>query len=301
MKIAITGSTGLIGSAVTEYFRGLGHTVIRICRPNSEVSPDEAVVQWDIRTKDVDTPGFAGQDVFIHLAGANIAAQKWSIEYKEEIYNSRIDGTRLLCQLLAKFQFPPKVICCASAVGFYGSRGASNDLDESSPIGYDFLSGVCDQWEKATQSAQQAGIRVVHLRFGVVLSPNGGALAKMLTPFKLGLGGSFGSGKQMMSWIALDEIPQIIKHLIDNENISGAVNVVSPGAVSNREFTKVLGKVIKRPTIFPLPSFVAKFLFGEMGETLLLGGQKVTPKKLIDSGYVFKYPSLEDALRGCLK
>jgi len=174
-------------------------------------------------------------------------------------------------------------------------------LDESSPIGYDFLSGICDQWEKATQSAQHAGIRIVHLRFGVVLSPKGGALAKMLLPFKLGLGGPMGSGKQMMSWIALDEIPQIIKHLIDNENISGAVNVVSPGAVSNYEFTKVLGKVIHRPTIFPLPSFAVKFLFGEMGETLLLGGQKVLPKQLIESGYDFKYSSLEDALKGCLK
>ena len=301
MNIAITGSTGLIGSAVTEYFRGLGHKVTRICRPDSEIPPDEPVIQWDIRSKDICTPDLAGQDIFIHLAGANIAAQKWSTEYKEVITNSRVDGTRLLCQLLAKLKFPPKVVCSASAVGFYGTHVPSDCLDESSTIGVDFLSGVCDQWEKATQSAQQAGIRIVHLRFGVVLSPKGGALAKMLLPFRLGLGGPIGSGKQMMSWIALDEIPHIIKHLIDNENITGAVNIVSPQAVSNYEFTKVLGKVIRRPTIFPLPFFAVKSLFGEMGETLLLGGQKVIPKKLVDSGYTFKYESLEEALKGCLK
>jgi len=300
MNIAITGSTGLIGTAVTGYFRGLGHTVTRICRPDSKIPPEESVIQWDIRSKNARTPNFTRQDVFIHLAGANIAAQKWSAEYKEEIHNSRIDGTRVLCQLLAEFKFPPKVICCASAVGFYGNCAPSDNVDESSAIGHDFLSGVCDQWEKSTQSAQKAGIRIIHLRFGVVLSPKGGALAKMLLPFKLGLGGPIGSGKQMMSWIALDEIPQIIKHLIESENISGAVNIVSPGAVSNGEFTKVLGKVIHRPTIFPLPSFAVKSLFGEMGETLLLGGQKVVPKKLMDSGYVFKYPSLEEALRVCL-
>ena len=300
MNIAITGSTGLIGNAVTEYFRGLGHTITRICRVDSDVSPDETVIQWDIKSGNIDTARLAGQDAIIHLAGANIVAQKWSTEYKEEIYNSRINGTRLLCQTLVKFKFLPKIFLSASAVGFYGVHSSSDHLDESSSVGIDFLSGVCDQWEKATRSAQQAGIRVVHMRFGVVLSSKGGALAKMLPPFKLGLGGPIGSGRQMMSWIALDEIPLIIKHLIDNENISGIVNVVSPGAVSNYEFTKILGKTIHRPTIFPLPPFVVKYLFGEMGETLLLGGQRVLPKQLIDSGYEFKYPSLEEALRTCL-
>jgi len=300
MKIAITGSTGLIGSAITKYFRDLGHTVIRICRPDSNVPPDESVVKWDIRTKDVYTPDLAGYDVVIHLAGANIAAQKWSTEYKEEIFNSRVNGTQLLCQLIAKFQFRPKIICSASAIGFYGTHASSDGVDETGSIGYDFLSGLCDQWEKATRSAAKVGIRVVHMRFGVVLSEKGGALAKMLPVFKFGLGGSIGSGQQMMSWIALEEIPRIIEHLIDSENISGAVNFVSPQPVSNCEFTKVLGGVLHRPTVLPLPSFVVKKLFGEMGETLLLGGQKVYPKALIDSGYSFKYPSLEEALKECL-
>jgi hypothetical protein len=281
---------------VTEYFRGLGHTVTRMCRPDSDIPSHERVVQWDARSGDIHTPNLAGQDVIINLAGANIAAQKWSAWYKEEILNSRVHGTRLLCQVLAKFKLPPKVLLSASAVGFYGIHPSSDCMDESGPAGSDFLSGVCDQWEQATQPAVEAGIRVVHMRFGVVLSGQGGALSKMLKPFQYGLGGKIGPGDQMMSWIALDEIPHVMKHLIESESISGAVNVVSPQPVTNAQFTRTLGKVLRRPTILPLPSFAVKLLFGEMGETLLLGGQKVIPAKLIESGYHFKYSALEEAL-----
>jgi len=297
MNIAITGSTGLIGSAATEYLRGLGHTVTRIGRPETQVSSGEKTIPWDIDTGDVYIPDFAGQEAVIHLAGANVAGQKWTRSYKRKILESRVNGTRLLCQTLAQFKLPPKVICSASAVGVYGMQDASRVLDESAEPANDFLANVCRQWEEATQPAVDVGIRVVHMRFGVVLSAQGGALAKMLPPFKLGLGGPIGSGNQIMSWIALEEIPRVIEYLITHDGLSGPVNVVAPGAVSNKEFARVLGEVLKRPAVLPLPSVAVKILLGEMGRTLLLGGQNVVPKKLMFSGYAFKYPSLEETLR----
>lgn len=296
MNIAITGSTGFIGSAVTEYFRDRENTITRICRSHSALPSNDAMAQWDIPSGKMDISALEGQDAIIHLAGANIAAQRWTARYKNEIRCSRIDGTRLLCRSLCKLRNPPKVLLSASAIGFYGVRSPSDELDELSLAGTDFLSEVCDHWEKATQPAIEVGIRVIHMRFGMVLSTKGGALAKMLPVFKLGLGGKIGSGQQMISWVALDEIPRIMRHLINAENIFGAMNIVSPHAVSNLEFTKALGKIICRLTVFPMPDFIVKLLFGEMGETLLLGGQKVRPKKLIDSGYQFQFSSIEDAL-----
>lgn len=300
MRIAITGSTGLIGSAAAEYFRGINCAVTRVCRSRRGVQAHEAVVRWDIPSGNIDASGLEGHDAVIHLAGAGIAARRWSPRYKAEILNSRVDGTRLLCASLAGLRNPPKAVFSASAVGFYGVRDPLECVDESGFAGAGFLPEVCGRWEKAAEPAVSAGIRVVHMRFGMVLSAKGGALAKMLPAFRLGLGGRIGSGRQTISWIALDEIPRAIRYLIGAGHISGAVNFVAPQAVSNAQFAKILGKVIRRPAVFPLPSLAVKLLFGEMGETLLLGGQRVLPKRLLESGYVFKYPDLEETLRHVL-
>jgi len=238
MNIAITGSTGLIGTAATDYFRAQNDTVTRIIRWCSRHRFKEPVIRWDIPSGSINKEALEGQDAVIHLAGANIAAKRWSAHYKDAILNSRVHGTQVLCQALAKLNRRPKVLISASAIGIYGIHPFSESLDEESEVGTDFLAHVCDQWEKAVQPALDAGIRVVHLRLGVVFSRKGGALAKMLLPFQLGLGGRIGSGTQVMSWVALDEIPLVIKYLIDNENIVGAVNCVSPQAVTNDEFTK---------------------------------------------------------------
>ena len=301
MRIAITGSTGLIGSAVAEYFRGVNCAVTCVCRSSSGLRTNDTVVRWDIPSGSMDASGLEGHDAVIHLAGAGIAERRWSPRYKAEILNSRVDGTRLLCASLAGLRNPPKAVFSASAVGFYGVRNPQECVDESSCAGEWFLPKLCGRCEKAAEPAVSAGIRVVHMRFGMVLSARGGALAKMLPAFKLGLGGRIGSGRQMISWIALDEIPRAIKYLIDAAHISGAVNFVAPQAVSNAQFTRILGKVIRRPAVFPFPSFAVRLLFGEMGETLLLGGQKVLPKRLLDSGYAFKYPDLEEALKACIQ
>ncbi len=300
MNLAITGSSGLIGTAVTQYFYDRQCQVTRICRESTKDQSGSSIVHWDVPSQTIDTSNLEAVDVVIHLAGANIAARRWSTHYKSEILKSRVEGTGLLCRSLAQLKNPPKVLVSASAVGFYGIQESSNPLDELSLRGDGFLSDVCAQWEAATQPALDAGVRIVHLRFGMVLSTRGGALAKMLPPFRFGLGGPMGCGRQMISWVALEEIPPILAHIISHDHIRGAVNVVSPQAVSNLEFTKTLGRVIHRPTIFPIPSFGVKLLFGEMGETLLCGGQNVMPKKLIDDGYDFQYASLEQALKACL-
>lgn len=290
----------MVGTAVADYFRHKGHGIMRICRPESGVAFDDKTVFWDVRANEIDAPKLAGQDVIIHLAGANIAGRRWSKEYKQEILNSRVEGTKLLCATAANYHYLPKVIVSASAVGFYGMHDPSVSLNESSPSGEDFLADVCNKWEKATEPAEQAGIRVVHLRLGVVLSPKGGALAKMLPPFQFGLGGPVGPGTQIMSWVALDEIPSIIEHIIQTQSIAGPVNAVAPNPVSNENFTKTLGRVLRRPAALPMPALAVQLLFGEMGTTLLLGGQRVLPQKLEESGYSFQYPELESALNTIL-
>jgi len=300
MNIAITGSTGLIGSALADFFQKEGHAVTRFAHSSSG-KEGEGLVPWDAMSGKSISSEINGHDCVIHLAGANISSRRWTPDYKEEIYNSRIKGTQILSQSLTQLHEPPKILLSASAVGYYGNHAPEEELDESSPAGGDFLAGVCRDWENATAPVLNAGVRIVHLRFGVVLSRRGGALGKMLTPFKLGAGGRIGSGTQMMSWIALDEVPHIIKFIIGNGQIKGAVNCVSPEPVSNHEFTKALGRAIKRPTVLPMPSFAVKRIFGEMGEALLLGGQRVNPKKLTDSGYRFRYPSLEKALASALQ
>jgi len=300
MKIAITGSTGLIGTAVVRYFKGCGHCVTRIVRSGTKSKSQEPILEWDIPAKLCETQGLEALDVVIHLAGANIAGARWTKNYKQQITSSRIEGTRLLCSVLGKLQQPPKVLCSASAIGFYGNHLPQETIDETAGAGADFLANLCQEWEGATQPAQDAGIRVIHMRFGAVLSSSGGAIAKMFVPFKCGLGGKLASGKQMFSWIALDEIPVIISYMIEKEDISGPVNVVAPHPVSNAEFTKEFGRVIRRPTILPVPGFALRLLLGEMADSLLLGGARVIPQRLQRSGYSFQYPDLHSALTAAL-
>ena len=296
LKIAISGSSGQIGQAVMAFFKSQGHFVTRIVRQTPSTNSHDALVFWDMAKKEIDCSGLEGHDVVIHLAGASIAGHRWTKTYKELIYSSRVESTQFLCEALSRLRYPPRILFSASAIGYYGSRDANDLLDESAKPGDDFLAGVCVDWEKASQQAAANNIRVIHMRFGPVLGPREGVLAKMLVPFKLGLGGIIGTGRQMFSWIVLDEIPRIISHLIDSAVISGPINFVSPDPVSNFEFTKVLGKALKRPTVFPLPAAIVRILFGEMGDSLLLGGARIFPGRLLESGYQFRYPDLKEAL-----
>jgi uncharacterized protein (TIGR01777 family) len=297
MNILVTGSTGLIGSALVPFLTTGGHRVVRLVR--SKPKPGAAEVHWEPEAGNIDTAGLAGLDAVVHLAGENIAAGRWTSAQKARIRNSRVNGTRLLCESLARLAQPPKVLLCASAIGYYGDRG-QEILQEDSPPGSGFLAEVCCEWEAATAPAAQRGIRVAHLRNGLVLSPAGGALAKMLLPFRLGAGGILGSGKQYWSWITLDDVVGAIHHALITDTLQGPVNVVAPHAVTNREFTKTLGSVLARPTLFPVPAFAARLAFGEMADELLLASTRVEPKQLLATGYTFHYPELDGALRHLL-
>jgi uncharacterized protein (TIGR01777 family) len=294
MRIVISGASGLIGQCLTSHLSNKGHRVDSLVRRDPE--PDGHEIRWDPRHYQIDADALSGADVVIHLAGENIAAGRWTAERKEKIRRSRVEGTRFLCETLSKLASPPRLLIGASAVGYYGHRG-DEPVDEHSPPGAGFLPRVCRQWEEATQPAQQADIRVVNMRIGVVLSSEGGALAKMLTPFKAGMGGPVGNGKQYMSWIAIDDLTRCVEHLIGRDAISGPVNAVSPNPVTNATFASTLGRVLHRPTLVPLPALAVKTLFGEMGQALLLEGARVLPKKLIDDGFEFNYTNLECALR----
>jgi uncharacterized protein len=297
MKIAVTGSTGLVGSALVPFLTTGGHQVVRIVRSNGGVT--EEAVSWDPSSGRIDASRLEGLDAVVHLAGENIAARRWNAAQKARIRDSRVQGTKLFCETLARLKHPPSVLVSASAIGFYGNRD-DEGLSEVSPSGTGFLADVCREWEAATELAVGAGIRVVHLRFGVILSPRGGALATMLTPFRLGLGGRLGNGRQWMSWISLDDAVGSIYHALCSDHLRGPANAVAPNPVTNLEFTKTLGKVLGRPTIFPMPGFMARLAFGEMADDLLLASTKVLPRALLDSGYSFLHPNLEGALRHVL-
>ncbi len=301
LRIAITGSTGLIGEAVVAHFLKQGALVTRMIRPTSKIQSKENYISWDINSGLVSKDALEGYDVVIHLAGANLADSRWTDAYKKVIYDSRVKGTLRISQILSELKNPPKLLLSASAVGYYGAYETHEEITEASPVGKDFLAKVCYDWERATQMAQQKGIRVVNMRFGAVLSSKGGALAKMLPIFQSGMGGKLGNGTQGFSWIALDEIPLIMDHLINTPTINGPVNVVGFQAVTNEQFTKILGEVLSKPTNIPAPAFAIKTMFGEMGEVLLLKGARVVPKKLKTSGYRFRYLTLESSLRKCLE
>ena len=289
MQIAIAGALGLIGSALTPFLTTGGHQVHKLVRGGS-ASPGD--IAWDPAAGKIDAARLAGCEAVVNLAGEGIAARRWTAAQKERIRASRVDSTTLLAHTLAGLNPRPRVWVCASAIGFYGDRG-DELLDEASRAGEGFLPDVCQQWEAATAPAADAGIRVIRIRFGIVLSPAGGALAKMLPPFRMGAGGRLGDGRQSMSWIALDDVVGAIHHLIMHETLAGPVNAVAPHPATNLEFTKTLGRVLHRPTIFPMPAPVVRLLFGEMGDALLLSSARVHPARLLESGYAFRYPQLD--------
>jgi uncharacterized protein (TIGR01777 family) len=295
LTIAITGATGLLGTNLAALLTTGGHRVVRVVRhPTSDHD-----LRWDPATGRIDAEGLEGVDAVVHLAGESIAGGRWTRAAKQRVRDSRVRGTRLLAETLARLGRRPAVLVSASAIGYYGDRGDAL-LDEQSGSGGGFLGEVCTAWEAATAPAWDAGIRVVNLRIGIVLTPAAGALAKMLPPFRLGLGGRLGSGKQWMSWISLDDTIGAIHHAIVSPALQGPVNAVAPEPVTNAEFTRTLARVLHRPALMPVPAAGLRLALGEMADTLLLASCRVVPAKLQASGYHFRHPTLESALRHLL-
>ncbi len=286
MKVLVSGSTGFIGSALVDFLKEQGHEIVLLVR-TAPVS-SEAAVFWDPALGVIDAAGLEGLEAAVHLSGESIAQGRWTRAKKARIRDSRVASTRLLCESLARLKPPPGVLVCASAIGYYGNRG-EEFLDEGSPSGNDFLAEVCRAWEAATAPAAGAGARVVNVRFGAVLGMGAGVLAGMLPVFKLGLGGIIGNGRQFVSWVALDDAIGAIDHALATESLEGPVNVVAPHPVTNYTFTKTLGEVLGRPTLFHMPRFVVRMALGEMADALLLASQRVEPRKLANAGYSFKY------------
>ncbi len=297
MKILVTGFTGLIGAKLVQALQNAGDEILGLSR-NASNQPLRAL-QWDPMNGKLNPSELEGLDAVVHLAGETIVG-RWTAAKKARIGNSRKQGTQLLAETLAQLHRPPRVLVSASAIGYYGNRGAEMLREESAP-GAGFLAETCVQWEAATAPAAQKGIRVVLARIGVVLSTAGGALAKMLLPFKLGVGGVVGNGKQYWSWIALEDVIGALQFAVMNESLAGPVNLVAPQAVTNHEFTKTLGRVLSRPTIFPLPAFAARLVLGEMADDLLLSSARIAPAKLVTNGYSFKHGELEGALHAMLR
>ena len=294
MNVLISGATGLLGSALIPELEAGGHRVSRLTR--SPRSADD--LRWDPEAGTIEGD-LEGTDAVVHLAGESIAEGRWTPEKKRRILESRRNGTRLLAERIATLPKPPSVMVSASAIGYYGDRGNELLTEESEP-GTGFLAEVCREWEAAADPAREAGIRVVHPRIGIVLSPQGGALGTTLPIFKLGAGGKIGSGRQYWSWISLDDVAGSLFHALTDEAVSGPVNVGSPNPLTNAEYTKVLGRVLNRPTIFPVPAPAARIALGGMADELLLASQRMQPARLEETGYTFRHPDLEAALRHLL-
>ena len=295
LTVAVSGASGLVGSALSSSMVDRNWKLKRLVRDKRRESESDNIM-WNLDAGIVDVSSFSSVDAVVHLAGENIATGRWTAAKKRRIRDSRVMGTRRLCESLAALPKPPSVLVSASAIGYYGERD-DQSLDEAEPPGLGFLPEVCTEWERATQPAADAGIRVVHLRIGVVLSPDGGALKQMLLPFQLGLGGKIGSGRQYWSWISLPDLVHAIQFAIGTESLSGPVNAVAPNAVTNAEFTRTLGRVLRRPTLFPLPGLVARMVLGEMANDLLLSSIRVTPDRLQRADFEFQHPDLESAFR----
>jgi uncharacterized protein (TIGR01777 family) len=295
MKVLISGATGLIGSALIPELESGGHQITRLTRSPGSGSD----VGWNPDAGEIDTSRLEGHDAVVHLAGENIGEGRWTPEKKRRILESRAKGTRLLAETIASLPEPPRVMVSASAVGYYGDRGNELLREDSGP-GSDFLAEVCKAWEAAADPAREAGVRVVHPRNGIVLSTQGGALARTLPIFKLGGGGRIGSGRQWWSWVAMADVVGAISHSLTDDSVEGPVNVGSPNPLTNAEYTRVLGKVLNRPTIFPLPAPAARLMLGEVADALLLASQRMEPAKLKETGYEFRYPELDGALRHLL-
>jgi uncharacterized protein (TIGR01777 family) len=294
MNVLVTGASGLIGSALTADLEHGGDAVRRLTRRLPE-GPSE--FRWDPAAGDVEPAALEQLDAVVHLAGESVAG-RWSDAKKERIRHSRVDGTRTLAGALAHLEQPPRVLVCASAIGYYGDRG-DELLTEASPPGHDFLADVVKQWEAASEPAEQAGIRVVRLRFGIVLSPAGGALRTMLVPFRLGVGGKLGSGRQWMSWVSIDDVVGAIRHALASDGLAGAFNTVAPNPVTNAEFTKALGRALGRPTLLAVPAPAARLALGEFAQEALKS-TRVVPERLTGSGYGFRHTEVDAALRDVL-
>ncbi|HWV57048.1 MAG TPA: TIGR01777 family oxidoreductase [Longimicrobiales bacterium] len=296
-RIAITGTGGLIGSAIARRASESGFQVTRLVR-RAAAHPGE--ISWDPSAGRIDAAGLEGHDAVIHLAGETIASL-WTPGRKRRIRESRVDGTALLARALVGFEHPPATLIVASGVHYYGIRGTDEPVDESAGPGEGFLAEVVHAWEAAASPARDAGIRVVHMRFGLVLSRRGGVLPTMLPAFRLGLGGPLGTGRQWLSWIALDDVIRAALFIVHNARISGPVNFTAPEPVTNAEFTRVLARVLKRPAPFRLPAWLLRLLPGGMGEELLLGGIRAVPRRLLEAGFTFEYPSIDAALTAVLR
>ena len=294
MKILISGASGLVGTKLTASLRADSHTVAHLVRPGRTRAPGE--IPWDPASGSLDPAALEGADAVVHLSGASVGEGRWTPARKQLLRSSRIDTTRVLAAALARMARKPRVLVCASACGIYGNRG-DEILTESSTHGDDFLATLCREWEAAAKPAEQAGIRTVFARFGVVLSLEGGALARMLPPFKLCLGGRLGSGKQWMSWIAMEDALGILRAAISDERYSGPINVVAPNPVQNAEFTRVLADMLHRPAIFPAPPFALRLALGEMADALLLSSERAVPARAQAAGYQFRFNHIEPALR----
>ena len=303
MRILISGASGLVGSAAAAALLEAGHTVERLARPENATARKRGGtelrdIKWNPKTGDLDRKAADGADAVVHFAGASIAS-RWSEEAKKLFRTSRVDATRNLVTNLLQLDQRPKVLVSASAVGYYGSRGDEALTEESAP-GSDFLAQLARDWEKEAQRVSDFGIRVVLLRFGVILAPHGGALERMLLPFKLGLGGRLGSGRQWWPWVTLSDVVGILRYALENASLEGPANAVAPNPVTNAEFTKTLGRVLARPTIFPAPEFALRLLLGEMADALLLSSVRAIPWKLQERGYRFQHATLEEGLRSLL-
>lgn len=294
LTVAITGASGMVGTNLRHFLTTGGHRVIALVRHHDQVGPD--AVYWNPDTGEIDAAGLSQADAVVHLAGANIAGGRWTDDRKRRILDSRTRGTDLLSRTMATLDQGPRVLVSASAIGFYGDRGDER-LDESAKAGSGFLAKVVQAWEGATAPAASAGIRVVRVRTGVVISPEGGALGQMLLPFKMGVGGRLGSGRQYFSWIDMDDLVGILHRALFDEGLSGAVNATAPNPVTNAAFTDALGRTLGRPTVLPVPALAVKAAFGQLGEEALLWGQRVLPVKLQKAGFRFFYEGVEESLR----
>ncbi len=299
MRVLITGANGLIGAALTKQLTGEGIETVRLTRMRT-LESDPTRIYWHPPTGTLDADRLQGFRTVVHLAGENIADGPWTEQKRRRIFDSRVTGTKLLCRILADLKEKPKTLICASAIGYYGDRG-EEVLTESSESGAGFLAEVCRAWEEAATPAAEAGIRVIHLRLGMVLSSRGGALPRMLPPFRLGAGGPVGGGRQWMSWISLEDAVGIVRHSMNNRRAKGVLNAVAPNPIQNRDFARTLGAVLHRPAFLPLPGWAVKLALGDMGRELLLSSARVMPERLEQTGYTWRYPELEDALQACVK
>jgi uncharacterized protein len=304
VRVLVSGSTGFVGTSLVQALERDGHTVARLMRPESSRpgahGQQGQIVRWDPVSGQFDAPAAEGADALVHVAGASIAGGRWNAARKSLLRTSRLDATRQLIGALSRLQRPPRVIVAASAIGYYGDRG-DETLTESSPPGDDFLAALCREWEAEAARGAEFGARIVMLRFGIILARHGGALPRMLLPFKLGVGGRLGSGRQWMSWLTLDEAIGIVRFALASSALSGPVNTVTPHPVQNADFTRILARALHRPALFPAPAFALRVALGEMADALLLVSQRVVPTKLREAGYRFGHPELATALEEVLR